>query len=113
MAKNCRIEFGENSFSIDGISEEPIEIRFDGDIDITPFVEGMIELIDSEEQLCIETTESPDWDDKKKLIHKLITEIIEKYNGCLSPSEGDEEKEKEQDEVPNNSGSIDSVNLSF
>lgn len=111
MAKNCRMEFRENSFCIDGISEEPIEIRFDGDIDVTSLVEGMIELIDSEERLCIETSESPDWDDKKKLIHRLITEIIEKYNGCLSPTEGD--KEKEQDEVPCISGSIDSVDLPF
>lgn len=105
------MEFGENSFSINGIKEEPIEILFEGDIDVTPLVEGMIELIDSEEQLSLETLESPDWDDKKKLIYKLVTEIIEKYNGCLASSELDEEKE--QYEVPNISSSIDSDDLPF
>lgn len=110
MAKTCRIEWGENTFNIEEIKEKPIEIRFEGDIDITPLVEGMIELIDSEEQLCLETLEGPDWDEKKKLIYKLVAEIIEKYNGCFSTSEEDEE---EQDETPYIGNSMDSDDLPF
>lgn len=83
MEKHCQIEFEENSLSIKGIEDVPIIIDTTGDIDVTSLVESLIQLIDSEDGIVFETMEDAKWDEKKKLIYKLVHNIFEKYNACL------------------------------
>lgn len=87
MEKSCTISFGEKSFNITGIAESPLVISNEGDVDVTPLVECLIILLDKGNTIKLETQEDSSWDEKKKLIYKLIRDIIEKYNGCLSDTD--------------------------
>lgn len=84
MEKHCQISIGENSFIVSGICADPITIDTSGDIDVTSLVEKLIQLIDTEDSIVLDSQEDVSWDDKKKMIYKLICKIIEKYNTCLS-----------------------------
>ena len=92
MEKHCQINFNESSFIVSGICADSITIDMSGDIDVTILVEKLIQLIDTEDSIVMDTNEDPSWDDKKKMIYKLICKIIEKYNICLN--ENDEETGK-------------------
>lgn len=105
MEKHCQIEFEENSLTIKGIEATPITINTTGDIDVTSLVESLIQLIDSEDRIVLDTVEDVKWDEKKKLIYKLVHNILEKYNACLIENDGEtgpiSSIESEQVEVTN------------
>ena len=83
MEKHCQVEFEENSLTIKGIEAAPITIDTTGDIEVTSLVESLIQLIESEDRIVLDTLEDVKWDEKKKLIYKLVHSIFEKYNACL------------------------------
>ena len=89
MERHCQINFRENSFIVSGIGVDSITIDMSGDIDVTSLVEKLIHLIDNEDSIVLDTQEDASWDDKKKMIYKLVYKIFEKYNACLT--ENDEE----------------------
>jgi len=101
MEKSCTISFGEKSFNITGIAESPLVISNEGDVDVTPLVECLIILLDEGNTIKLETQEESSWDEKKKLIYKLIRDIIGKYNVCLSDT--DDVDEIEHNSMTNNS----------
>lgn len=105
MEKHCQISIGENSFIVSGICADPITIDTSGDIDVTSLVEKLIQLIDTEDSIVLDSQEDVSWDDKKKMIYKLICKIIEKYNTCLS--ENNEEVKSVYSEQERNSDSYD------
>lgn len=84
MERHCQIEFSENTLIIKGLETSSITIDTIGDIDVTSFVERLIQLIDAEDKIVFDTVEDSKWDDKKKLIYKLVYKIVEKYNTCLN-----------------------------
>ena len=84
MERHCQISFDENSFIVSGICANSITIDSSGDIDVTSLVEKLIQLIDTEDSIVLDSLEDASWDDKKKMIYKLFCKIIEKYNACLT-----------------------------
>lgn len=89
MEKHCQIKFDENLLIINGLDTNSMIIDINGDIDVTSLVEKLIHLIDNEDSIVLDTQEDASWDDKKKMIYKLVYKIFEKYNACLT--ENDEE----------------------
>jgi len=84
MERHCQINFIENTFMVSGICEDSISIDISGDIDVTSLVEKLIQMIDTEDSIVLDTKEDANWDDKKKMIYKLVCKIFEKYNACLT-----------------------------
>lgn len=105
MEKHCQIDFRENSFIVSGIGVDSITIDMSGDIDVTSLVEKLIQLIDTEDSIVLDTQEDNSWDDKKKMIYKLLSMIFEKYNACLT--ENNEEVKSVYSEHERNSDSYD------
>lgn len=95
MEKHCKIKFNENSIVISGICEDSITIDISGDMDVTSLVEKLIQLIDTEDSIVLDTQENTSWNDKNKMIYNLVSKIFEKYNACLT--ENNNEKELIQD----------------
>ena len=110
MEKHCQIEFNENSLNIKGLETSSITIDTIGDIDVTSLVERLIQLIDTEDKIVFDTVEDSKWDDKKKLIYKLVRKIVEKYNACLnedvSGTEAISSMELDQDDNADYSGYV-------
>ena len=105
MEKHCQIDFRENSFIVRGIGVDSITIDMSGDIDVTSLVEKLIQLIDTEDSIVLDTQEDNSWDDKKKMIYKLLSMIFEKYNACLA--ENNEEVKSVYSEQERNTVSYD------
>ena len=103
MEKHCQIDFRENSFIVSGIGVDSITIDMSGDIDVTSLVEKLIQLIDTEDSIVLDTQEDNNWDDKKKMIYKLLSMIFEKYNACLT--------ENDEESVPNSINSAEEGNI--
>ena len=57
MEKHCQIDFRENSFIVSGIGVDSITIDMSGDIDVTSLVEKLIQLIDTEDSIVLDTQE--------------------------------------------------------
>lgn len=110
MERHCKIEFSENSLIIKGLETSSITIDISGDIDITSFVECLIQLIDAEDKIVFYTVEDSKWDDKKRLIYRLVYKVVEKYNACLnediSGTEAINSMESDQDYSAGYSGCV-------
>lgn len=98
MEKHCQIVFGDQVLMISGIKEQDIRISLESDVVLTELVNSLIDLYNIDCHVILDTTENDTWDDKKKLLFKIINDIINKYNSVFEHPTNDTSTPKEEEE---------------
>lgn len=85
----CRaiIDSDANKILLSGLSQSKLEISMAGDIDFTPFVSILTELIDKGQNISFESEPVCEDSEKSKLVIKTIREIIGEFNTALNSEE--------------------------
>ena len=98
MEKHCQVDFSDQELVIVGIGEQDLRISLENDVELTGLVNSLIRLYDTDCHVILETTENGTWDDKKKLLFRIIKDIINKYNSVFENPADDTSTSKEEDE---------------
>lgn len=98
MEKHCQVNFSDQELVIVGIGDQDLRISLENDVELTDLVNSLIRLYDTDCHVILDTTENGRWDDKKKLLFRIIKDIINKYNSVFENPTDDTSTSKEEDE---------------
>ena len=75
-------EFKDNNINFT-IDEESLLIPYNGDVDLTNFIDKLTRFIDQEKQINLTFEDYSNLSDKEKILDNTIKDIIKKFNKII------------------------------